>query len=169
MKLALAPTAGVKDVAALLDYSKSVDAADKGDLKGASARLAEIVKTSPDFALAKARYVDVLKRLREAGKKRTALLSAEEQALSDKIEKVLAETAGDPKLTGKRMAYVELKAHFLLMRLRKITGPPNSPGKPLNARITVIPKARQAEALEAMQACFAQAEAVTAESGLQTS
>lgn len=163
VKLALAPTGGAKDVAALLDYSKGVDAADKGDLQGASKRLADLVKASPDFALAKARYVDVLKRLREAGKKRTALLSVEEQALSDKIEQVLAETAGDPKQKSRRMAYRELRGHFLIVRLRKLIGPPNAPSK--NPRVIVIRKADQAEAAALMRAFVENGELFIAEFG----
>ncbi|MHB8872486.1 MAG: CsgG/HfaB family protein [Myxococcaceae bacterium] len=139
---------GVKSVAALLDYSKGVDRADRGDLQGASKQLADLVKASPDFKLAKARYVDVLRRLREAGKKRQDALSAGEQALSDKIARELGEKGDELR----HLAYRELKGHFLLARLRKRIGPPNSPS--LQPRITLIRKEDRPAALELMKAYF---------------
>lgn len=138
--------AAVKDVAALLDYSKSVDAADKGDLQGASKQLAMLVKSAPGFTLAKTRYVEVLRRMREAGKRRADLLSADEQALSDRIDAVLA----DPKQAARHLGYRELRGQFLLMRLRKVIGPPNVPA--MRPRMTLIMKDDVAAAHALMRA-----------------
>jgi TolB-like protein len=167
MALAEGPGAGVKDVASLLDYSKGVDAADKGDLQGASKQLGDLVKSAPDFKLAKARYVDVLKRMREAGKRRQDLLTAGEQALSDKIERVLAETKGKPDQVDRWLAYRELRGQFQLMRLRKVIGPPNAPS--MGPRITLIRKEDQAAALGLMRAYVDNGELYLAEYDRQES
>jgi TolB-like protein len=79
LKASARAKSGVTDVDNLLKYSKGVDAADKGDLKAASAAMAEVVRDAPDFKLAQARYAVFLKRLEEAGKKRSGILSALEE------------------------------------------------------------------------------------------
>lgn len=77
---------GATELDALLKYSQGVDAADKGDLKTASATLAEVIKDSPEFKLAKDRYAELLKRLDAAGQKRQSLFNALEQKILDRGE-----------------------------------------------------------------------------------
>ncbi|MHB8874346.1 MAG: CsgG/HfaB family protein [Myxococcaceae bacterium] len=82
LKASARAKSGVTDMDTLLKYSRGVDAADKGDLKVASATLAEVVRDAPEFKLAQKRYEGLLRRLEEAGKKRSGILNAlEEQAL----------------------------------------------------------------------------------------
>src|SRR6185436_17288776 len=65
LKVRLAPAARASgDVATLLAYSQGLDAADKGDLQGASSHLAEVVRSAPDFQLARDRYAEIMRRLR---------------------------------------------------------------------------------------------------------
>ncbi len=78
---------GVADIDTLLKYSKSIDAADKGDLAGASKALAEVVRSAPDFKLAHERYAELLRRLEAAGAKRSDILSALEREVLEACEK----------------------------------------------------------------------------------
>lgn len=64
------PGSGHPSVDGLLAYSAGVTSVDGGDLQAAQSKLAEAVRLSPDFQLAKDQYADVMKRLREAKKKR---------------------------------------------------------------------------------------------------
>jgi TolB-like protein len=84
LKASARARSGETDVDTLLKYSQGIDAADKGDLKTASAALAEVVRDAPDFKLGKERYASLLRKMEEAGKKRTGLLNAlEEEALAE--------------------------------------------------------------------------------------
>lgn len=96
---------GQTSVANLLDYSHALDAADKGDLKGASSKMAAVVRNAPEFSLAKRKYAEFLKRLRLAGKKRERLLSEAE-------EKLLAKLEGYLKPTVSGLAREELRMHL---------------------------------------------------------
>ncbi|MFZ5442933.1 MAG: CsgG/HfaB family protein [Myxococcota bacterium] len=72
-KLADGTRSGHLSLAALGAYGQGLALADAGDLDAAKSKLAEAVRQSPDFELAKARYAEVLKRLREAQKRRGTL------------------------------------------------------------------------------------------------
>jgi TolB-like protein len=74
-------TSRVQSLDLLLDYSKSVDAADRGDLQGASSQMAKVVSKSPGFSLAKRKYAEILRRLHTAVEKRQDILSAQEDQL----------------------------------------------------------------------------------------
>jgi TolB-like protein len=79
------------DLGAILKYSQGVDAADRGDLPQASKQLAEVVQAAPEFALAQDRYVEVLRRLREAGKRRDALHDTREHDVVTRFKAALAQ------------------------------------------------------------------------------
>lgn len=58
----------VADMATVVDYSKGIDQADRGDFKLAAATLGSVVRKAPTFALARSRHLQVqaeLKALRE--------------------------------------------------------------------------------------------------------
>ena len=59
---------GGLSLASAVKFSQGLETLDQGDLKGASTQLAAVVRDSPDFPLARTRYSQLLKRLREAGK-----------------------------------------------------------------------------------------------------
>jgi TolB-like protein len=114
--------AGVSSVDMLLQYSKSVDEADKGDLKKASSEMAKVVSSSPEFALAKKRYGEILKRLHGAVEKRQdALANTEEQLL--KNAEAFLEGKDITKLTGRDDSYYfgyrVLRGQYILHVLRQ--------------------------------------------------
>ena len=82
VKATVTPVAAVDT---LLSYSRAVDAADRGDLVAASARLAELLQRSPTFELGQDRRLAFAKRLRAAGDARRGEL--------EKIRRQLLERA----------------------------------------------------------------------------
>ena len=115
---------------ALLAYSKGLDQADRGDLAGAQSTMANVKRAAPGFALAKARYAELLQRVAAATEKRTTVLGAQEAELVARIARAQA-TPVQPGMTqaeelfGYRVMGVELA----LQRLRlAITGPDDATG-----------------------------------------
>lgn len=114
--------AGVSSLDALLQYSKGVDDADKGDLKKASSEMAKVVSSSPDFALAKKRYGEILKRLHTAVEKRQDELASSEEQLMKNAEEFIR--GKDPaKLKGYDdnyyFGYRILRGQYILHVLRE--------------------------------------------------
>jgi len=95
-----------------LKYSQGLDTADQGDLKGASTQLAAVVRDAPQFQLAKTRYTQLLKRLREAGKRRDVALSA------DETELVKGMDAAIKKWGGQLLGGNELEVYFCYRAMR---------------------------------------------------
>ncbi len=62
---------GVPNVESLLEYSKSVDLADQGDVASATERMKALVRKHPTFVLARAKQAEMVKRLVTAKEKRT--------------------------------------------------------------------------------------------------
>ncbi|MBL8956966.1 MAG: hypothetical protein JNK82_39705 [Myxococcaceae bacterium] len=112
----------------LLAYSQALAHADDGDLKTASTRLAAVMKTDSGFRLAKERYAELLKRLREAGARREQVMGAGEAELLARIDGVLAEPPGPKrKEVGVWLGYRAMRATFVLAQLSKLLGPPTVP------------------------------------------
>lgn len=78
--------AGAVDVGTLLKYSQGLDQVDRGDFQAASKKLAEVVSDSPDFTLGKEKYAAIVRRLREAVKRREGALGSAEEVLWKNIE-----------------------------------------------------------------------------------
>lgn len=143
---------GTADFAAVLQYGRALDTQDQGDLKAASMALARVVRDAPDFTLAKARYAELLRRLREAGKRRDEALGGEEQELVKGLE------AGIAKGAGRVLEEVELEPYFcframrtayLLWKLEQVLQPPAGV---LRARVAA--KADRARAVELAKAVW---------------
>lgn len=121
---------GQADFAAALAYSQGLDSADSGDLKAASTKLAAVVRDAPDFSLARARYKQLLERLRAAGKKREGALSEEETALVEGMDKAIAALAGKV-LKGTEVetyfCYRAMRTAYLLWKLEQALGPASGP------------------------------------------
>jgi TolB-like protein len=120
LKVRVAPARpGVVDVATVLAYSRGLDAADKGDLKAASSRLAEVVRTAPDFQLARDRYAEIMRRLRLASQRREGVLSTAEADLVKSMDAHLAvPTAGlDRDALALRLGYRVARGNYLLFKL----------------------------------------------------
>jgi TolB-like protein len=96
IKLVRAAASGRTDEKALLKYSLGLQAADRGDLKAASQRLAEVVREAPEFKLAESRYAEILQRMSTAVEKRTTELSDIAAALTRQAEEGLRGPRLDP-------------------------------------------------------------------------
>ncbi|MBI3184371.1 MAG: hypothetical protein HYZ28_19735 [Myxococcales bacterium] len=180
LKASARARSGMTDVDTLLKYSRGVDAADRGDLQGASNALAEVVRDSPDFRLAQSKYAVLLKRLEEAGKKRTGILGGLEAELLKAAE---ARTKGDllqllpPGPPGENensfnqryhsrrdalalhLGYRILKANLFLHKLgQRMPMPGNAPNL-----VSVLPPAELAEAQQLMSAYYSASEQLAAE------
>lgn len=166
LKASARAKSGATELDALLKYSQGVDAADKGDLTVASATLAQVIKDSPDFKLAKARYAELLKRLEASATKRASLFSSlEEQLLSlaagitkEGVAPLLGPRPGADQSAyaawsreqdrGKRLQELisarAVKHHLYLLKLAERTKPE---GNAPNA-VTVMTPAAQLEVLK---------------------
>ncbi len=109
-------TSGHPSLGSLVAYSAALDALDAGALDQASSKFAESVRGSPDFELAKVRYADVLRRLREAKKKRGDSFDELERAARVRLSALLA--SKDPAVRlGARVARCSLD----LVSLKRLT------------------------------------------------
>lgn len=122
--------AGQGDFNAALSFSQGLDLADSGDLKEASTKLASAVRDAPDFTLAKARYKQLLERLRAAGKKREGALSEEEKDLVKGMGEAIEKHAGRV-LQGTAVetyfCYRAMRSAYLLWKLEQAAGPASGP------------------------------------------
>lgn len=124
---------GTVTLANALKYSQGLDTADQGDFKGASTQIASVVRDAPDFQLAKTRYTQLLKRLREAGKRRDVALSQDEQDLVKDMDAVIAKLGGQV-LGGNDLevyfCYRTMRTAYLMWKLEQAaTGAPSGPLK----------------------------------------
>ncbi len=129
----------------LLAYSQALAHADDGDLKTASTKLAAVMKADAGFRLAKERYAELLKKLREAGAKREQALTAGEAELLARIDAVLSKPP-DPKRSnglGDWLGYRAMRATFVLAQLKKLLGPPTVPK---NKQVTLVRRSQRAAA-----------------------
>ena len=127
--------AGGLSLASAVKYSQGLETLDRGDLKAASTQLAAVVRDAPDFPLAKTRYGQLLKRLREAGKKHDAALGADEALLVEGIDAALA------KFSGKVLKGNDLEVYFCYRAMRtaylmwKLEQGLDAPQGPLKMRV----------------------------------
>ncbi|MBI5545458.1 MAG: hypothetical protein HY901_16350 [Deltaproteobacteria bacterium] len=145
--------AGETDLDGALAYSKALDLTDKGELKAASEQLSKAVQGAPDFTLAKERYAEILKRLREAGKKRQEVLSAEEQELLQGIAASFARGLKPPLKPYELESYFchrGINRSYLGWKLTRLLPQPASPELP-----QVINAATRAEAVGLMKQYYA--------------
>jgi TolB-like protein len=128
LKVKLTTSRGSGDVATVLAYAQGLDAADRGDLKGASSRLAEVVRNAPDFQLARDRYAEIMRRLRLASQRREGALSSAEADLVKSIDAHLAvPIAGlDRDALALRLGYRVARGNYLLFKLAALVSPHRS-------------------------------------------
>ena len=80
----------VDDVATALDYGKGLDLRDRGELGAASQQLQKVMTGAPGFALAKSRYLQVMKQLYLAKDARAAVLKRTDEELLSHLESTIA-------------------------------------------------------------------------------
>lgn len=84
------PQTKVPDLDTLLEYSKSIDHADRGDFKQAETAMGLVVKRAPTFGLARIRRGQFKSRLAAARKRRDSVIDTSGQALVDNARARLA-------------------------------------------------------------------------------
>jgi TolB-like protein len=108
---------GHASLPAVMSWAQGVDLASKDQLTDAQSKLAEAVRLAPDFSLAKEQYADVLKRLREAQKKRGGVIDERVKALTEKLTAQL----GKPPESRALAARMGL-ANLALLQLQALLG-----------------------------------------------
>jgi TolB-like protein len=106
---------------AILRYSKALELADGGNLEEASKEMRQAMNDAPSFSVAKARYLEIMKRLYAARDVRTTELSANEKRLVAKIDQVLKQNAPAPKAIGYRI----LRGQIFLHRIDELFRQPS--------------------------------------------
>lgn len=140
LKLGTAPTVkSARDVDTLLSYSKAVDAADQGDLVGASARIAELLQRSPMFELGQDFKLALQKRMAAAGSARAQGQEQTRAALERKAADVLG-SARAPIVSmadlqaARHLTYRVVHAQCLALGLKSMLTPRPVHNVPLGAK-----------------------------------
>jgi len=122
---------------ALLAYSKALDQADNGDSKGAQAAMLKVMQASPQFSLAKTRYVELLRKVSEASERRDTLLTGDEAALEARIAQweARAMPRGRSHERAQALGYRLLKVQLAKNRISQLIGADRS-------STTVVPRAK---------------------------
>ncbi len=111
---------GAPNVESLLEYSKSVDLADRGELADASERMKALVKKHPTFVLARSKQAEMRKRLGAAKQKREEVIQASGASLERRAAEVLAGGAlplDDQMKARNYLAYRVVRGLFLVRAL----------------------------------------------------
>lgn len=154
---------GRTSVAGLLQYSQGLELADQGDLKGAQSKLVGAMKLSPEFALARQTLGEILKRLREAEKRRTSVLSDAEVKLEQRIEAWAKRSLASLKSADEANLYfghLAARANLALVQMRRLLGLPSEPKRRASGAIgsnepeVVFVPPSQREALQALEKRF---------------
>ena len=167
LKLPDESRAGEADLDSALSYSKALDFTDRGDLKSASDAMSKAVEDAPDFTLAKERYAEILKRLRQAGQKRQTELGADEKALVENITASFKRGLTPPLKTYEVESYFchrGLNASYLAWKVSNLLPPADD-----EKQAQVIAKDTRAEALALMKQYFENTEAMVNDSISQVS
>ncbi|MFT3712508.1 MAG: CsgG/HfaB family protein [Archangium sp.] len=105
---------GHASLPAVMSWAQGVDLAGKDQLTDAQSKLAEAVRLAPDFTLAKEQYAEILKRLREAQKKRGGVLDDRVKTLTEKLTAQLGKPPESRAIAARmglaNLALVQLKA-----------------------------------------------------------
>ena len=113
------------DLKVALDYSRGLEASDRGDLTAASGHFQKVVTASPNFQLGKDRYRQAMKALYEAKGRRESLLSGSERELVAHLD---AETAAGAAKGNRAIAYRVLRGQYYLTRLAQAIEKNQPPG-----------------------------------------
>ncbi len=134
-----ATRSGHASLGTLVTWSQGVDLADRGELDAAKSKLAEAVRSGPDFTLGKERYAEILKRLREAQKKHGSGIEEASQVLRARLLPQL----GKPPVE-RALAVRAALANLALLELARVVG-----AQPERANYVPPEKRAQVERLEA--------------------
>jgi len=112
------PQTKVRDVEALLEYSRGIDLADRGELEAAKKKIDQTIKLSPSFGLARTRKDELVKRI-EASRDRRDLVIEDNLAT---LEKHCREALAPKALTSdaSRLAWRSLETMLIGLRLQPL-------------------------------------------------
>ncbi len=96
---------------AILRYAKALDLADSGNLEGASREMRQVMSDAPAFSVAKARYLEIMKKLYAARAVRSTELTTNDAQLMSKSDQVLAGDAPLARAIGYRILRGQLYLH----------------------------------------------------------
>ncbi len=108
------PQTKVRDVEALLEYSRGIDLADKGDLEGAKKKIEQTIKLSPSFGLARTKKDEIIKRIESSRDNRDLVMEEHQKTLEAHCKEGLASKMTAP---GTRLAWRSLESELLGLRL----------------------------------------------------
>jgi TolB-like protein len=117
------PVSGVKSMNELTSYGQALDLADAGKLDEAQRAMGAVVRESPDFTLAKRRYAELIKRLREAQKQRGSQLVGVEATLQQHIDAWRARKLSQlssPEDVMHYFGYLHAHCTLQLVRMRRL-------------------------------------------------
>jgi TolB-like protein len=119
------PVSGAKSVSELASFGAALDLADSGRLDEAQRAMGALVRDSPDFALAKKRYAELIKRLREAQKRHGSQLQGVEATLQQHIDawraRKLSELSSDEDVMH-YFGYLHAHCNLQLVRMKRLLG-----------------------------------------------
>lgn len=110
---------GHASLPAMISWAQAADLADKDQLADAQSKAAEAVRLAPDFTLAKEQYAGILKRVREAQKKRGGVIDERVKTLTEHLTAQLGKPPQDRAL-GARIGL----ANLALLDLQRLLGSP---------------------------------------------
>jgi len=84
------PQTKVRDIDALLEYSRAIDLADKGELEAAKKKIDQTIKLSPSFGLARTRKDEIIKRIESSRDRRDLAIEAYRATLDKHCREALA-------------------------------------------------------------------------------
>jgi|GEM_PF-1548876 len=108
------PQTKVRDVEALLEYSRGIDLADKGDLEAARKKIEQTIKLSPSFGLARTRKDEIIKRIESSRDRRDLVFEEHQKTLEQHCKEGLASKMTAP---GTLLAWRGMEAGLLGLRL----------------------------------------------------
>jgi TolB-like protein len=136
-KMAGKAQGGVDDLGTALAYGKGLDLRDRGDLQSASREMQKVMEKAPKFALARSRYMQIMKELYAAKGKRVEVLSQAEAELLASLDRRIAADAKRLKEDGSyrlnwRMSVpaLALRADVMLRRVAEHLDRPAAELKP---------------------------------------
>lgn len=109
------PQTKVKNVEALLEYSRGIDLADKGELEEAKKRIEKTIRLSPSFGLARKLKDEIAKRIEASRGRRDSIIASNQVTLAKRARAAIANKA--PAKRFERLAWRHLELELIAMSI----------------------------------------------------
>lgn len=133
----------VDELETVVEFSRGLDLAERGELDEASKRLSRVVTKAPSFTLAQSHYEQVMRRLMAAKKRRAGGLTEADRDLFAKADSVLETIdvySADRDTLQRLFGYRYLRGRLILARIVRCAG-----GIPDETDELDVPEDRRAE------------------------